>query len=187
MDELAGVRLELLRPVPAVGSSRRSVVSEGRDGSGSSESGISLSFRTCSTIRSICSPQRPRLPASIRRRASRATRWMPSGDRKTSSASPRMALIVTSSPRRKTIPGTKKLEKIVRAFARRQPGNPVYLVGGAVRDRLLGLPVSDFDFAVARGEADLARGSSRGPASDGRFEFLRSRRPFPSGVSRGAA
>jgi tRNA nucleotidyltransferase/poly(A) polymerase len=68
-----------------------------------------------------------------------------------------MALIVTSSPRRKTIPGTKKLEKIVRAFARRQTGNPVYLVGGAVRDRLLGLPVSDFDFAVARGEADLAR------------------------------
>ncbi len=51
----------------------------------------------------------------------------------------------------------KSLEKIVREFARRRPGNPVYLVGGAVRDRLLGLPVSDFDFAIARGEADLAR------------------------------
>ena len=63
-----------------------------------------------------------------------------------------MAIIVTSSPRRKTIPGTKSLEKIVREFARRRPGYPVYLVGGAVRDRLLGLPLSDFDFAVARGE-----------------------------------
>ncbi len=57
----------------------------------------------------------------------------------------------------KTVPGPRSLEKIVRAFARRQPANPVYLVGGAVRDRLLGLPVTDFDFAVGRGEADLAR------------------------------
>lgn len=38
----------------------------------------------------------------------------------------------------------------------------IYLVGGAVRDRLLGLPVTDFDYALARGEADLARELERG-------------------------
>jgi len=41
-------------------------------------------------------------------------------------------------------------------FARRC-AVPVYLVGGAVRDRLAGRRAKDFDFAVARGEEDLAR------------------------------
>ncbi len=37
------------------------------------------------------------------------------------------------------------------------PGRPVYLVGGAIRDALLGLPVKDLDFVVPGGSTELAQ------------------------------
>ncbi len=40
-------------------------------------------------------------------------------------------------------------------------GSPVYLVGGAVRDLLLGRPVKDLDFVLAEGSIQLAKSVSR--------------------------
>lgn len=39
----------------------------------------------------------------------------------------------------------------------KKPGQKVYLVGGAVRDLLLDLPLNDFDFVVEKGSKELAR------------------------------
>jgi tRNA nucleotidyltransferase/poly(A) polymerase len=57
----------------------------------------------------------------------------------------------------KTTPNSRDLERAVRAHALRNPGRPIFLVGGAIRDRLLGRRRSDFDFALRSGESDLAR------------------------------
>ena len=56
-----------------------------------------------------------------------------------------------------TPPNARSLRNAVRAFARRHPEVRVFLVGGAVRDGLLGRRTSDYDFALRRGEEELAR------------------------------
>jgi tRNA nucleotidyltransferase/poly(A) polymerase len=50
----------------------------------------------------------------------------------------------------------RSVERAIRGAAERA-GTTAYLVGGAVRDSLLGLPVADVDVAVADGEERLAR------------------------------
>ncbi len=45
----------------------------------------------------------------------------------------------------------------MREFASHHPAFRIFLVGGAVRDRLLGRSTRDLDFAVSAGEQDLAR------------------------------
>ncbi|MGH9443581.1 MAG: hypothetical protein ACRD16_15040 [Thermoanaerobaculia bacterium] len=89
-----------------------------------------------------------------------------------------MRVIVTSSVRMKTFPGPGALEAELRAIARRQPANPIYLVGGAVRDRILGRRSSDFDFAVREDAEQLARALER--KGFGRAVRISSgRSPFP--------
>ena len=46
------------------------------------------------------------------------------------------------------------------------PGQPVYIVGGAVRDALLGRPVNDLDLALASGGIKLARRIANDLAGD---------------------
>ena len=48
-------------------------------------------------------------------------------------------------------------ERSAKEFAGRNPDTDIFLVGGAVRDRILGRRAFDFDFAVSRNEEDLAR------------------------------
>jgi tRNA nucleotidyltransferase/poly(A) polymerase len=57
----------------------------------------------------------------------------------------------------KTASGARKLEQAVRTFAVRNAGTAIFLVGGAVRDRMLGRRTTDFDFAMPAGEEELAR------------------------------
>ena len=47
---------------------------------------------------------------------------------------------------------------VAAARASLAPGAQAWLVGGCLRDELLGLPVKDVDFAVAEGAEALARG-----------------------------
>jgi len=52
-------------------------------------------------------------------------------------------------------PETRQLLELVRSSA---PENlPVHLVGGAVRDLVLGRPVNDFDFVVPAQSLELAK------------------------------
>ncbi len=51
-----------------------------------------------------------------------------------------------------------EVEKILQAIRDcKKPDQKVYLVGGAVRDMLLDLPLNDFDFVTEKGSKDLAK------------------------------
>jgi poly(A) polymerase len=60
------------------------------------------------------------------------------------------------------------LLKLIRQFA--SPGTPVYLVGGAVRDQLMGLDSRDLDLAVKEGAIQLGRRVA--DSSNGAFYVL---------------
>ena len=55
----------------------------------------------------------------------------------------------------------KKLADFLREVRRAVPGQKVYLVGGAVRDLVLGRAVKDLDFVVADGSVQLAKNVRR--------------------------
>ena len=51
----------------------------------------------------------------------------------------------------------KKLAEFLREVRNTSPDQKIYLVGGAVRDLVLGKPVKDLDFVVADGSVELAK------------------------------
>ncbi|HPX66014.1 MAG TPA: hypothetical protein PLW45_05385, partial [Anaerolineaceae bacterium] len=55
-------------------------------------------------------------------------------------------------------PVSPEFERVLQALREiKADGQKLYLVGGAVRDLLLGKPVHDFDFVIAQGSRELAK------------------------------
>ena len=146
----------------------------------------------CSPMtREIWPVQRGRSDSGRRRRASSATLRTTSGV--TTAEEDDILKIVparmSEHPRHRRSPGLARLlrRREVRAFARvaRRQGADAWLVGGAVRDAWLGLPVPEVDAAIARDAEAAARALEAEGA--GRAVFLSGIDPGPASIAWRAA